>query len=88
MIHGHNFDRTFSGQAGECSDLKLKMGIIEEATDLLENKGLRTILEEYGTVLPTGSYALDLMTWRDLDLFYTLFPIACYRQISSVWVLK
>ena len=69
MLHGHNFNRTFSGQAGECSDLKLKMGIIEEATDLLENKGLRTILEKYGTVLPTGSYALDLMTWRDLDLY-------------------
>ena len=45
------------------------MNIIEEAKDLLENRGLKRTLEKYGSILPTGSFALDLMTWRDLDLY-------------------
>jgi hypothetical protein len=45
------------------------MNIFEEAKDLLEKRGLRKILEKYGSVQPTGSFVLDLMTWRDLDLY-------------------
>lgn len=45
------------------------MTILDEARKLLISDGLLKILETYGAVLPTGSYALDLMTWRDLDLY-------------------
>jgi hypothetical protein len=40
-----------------------------EADDVLDNKGLRKILDRYGTVHVTGSYSLGLMTWRDLDIY-------------------
>jgi len=45
------------------------MTIIEEAKKILISDGLQDVLGKYGEVLPTGSYALDLMTWRDLDLY-------------------
>ena len=38
-----------------------------EADRLLES-GLRALLADYGDVHVVGSYALDLMTWRDLDI--------------------
>src|SRR5437762_7876552 len=38
-----------------------------EADQLLDS-GLRTILDEYGKVHVIGSYALQLMVWRDLDI--------------------
>lgn len=38
-----------------------------EADGLLDS-GLRSILGEYGDVHVVGSYALRLMTWRDLDI--------------------
>jgi hypothetical protein len=40
-----------------------------EADDILDKKGLRKILNQYGIVHITGSYALGLMTWRDLDIY-------------------
>jgi hypothetical protein len=39
-----------------------------EATDLLNETGLLTILGEYGVVHVTGSYSYDVMTWRDIDI--------------------
>lgn len=36
--------------------------------DRLLASGLRTVLEDYGTVNVIGSYALRLMVWRDLDI--------------------
>jgi hypothetical protein len=41
----------------------------EEAHVLLYGQGLHPILQSYGEVHHAGSYALDLMTWRDLDIF-------------------
>jgi hypothetical protein len=41
--------------------------IRREADALLYGRGLHLILAEYGTVHLSGSYALRLMTWRDLD---------------------
>ncbi|MDP9313258.1 MAG: nitrous oxide reductase accessory protein NosL [Chloroflexota bacterium] len=38
-----------------------------EATRLLQN-GLLDVLQQYGSPHVVGSYALDLMVWRDLDL--------------------
>ena len=40
----------------------------EEASNLLNNEGLLTLLEQYGTTRIIGSYTLDTMTWRDIDI--------------------
>src|SRR5437867_12506587 len=40
-----------------------------EADELLDQIGLRKILQKYGNVHVTGSYSLGLMTWRDLDIY-------------------
>lgn len=40
-----------------------------EADLVLGEKGLLAILSEFGTAHVSGSYALDLMTWRDLDIY-------------------
>jgi hypothetical protein len=40
-----------------------------EADVLLKEKGLLEILRVYGRPHVHGSYALDLMTWRDLDIY-------------------
>jgi len=47
------------------SNLLLK----HEANGLLFEKGLFNILSACGTPHLSGSYALDLMTWRDLDIY-------------------
>ena len=47
----------------------LDQQIRQEADDILDKKGLRNTLDQYGIVHATGSYALALMTWRDLDLY-------------------
>lgn len=39
-----------------------------EADDLLHQEGLLALLQSYGPAGVIGSYALDLMTWPDLDL--------------------
>lgn len=40
-----------------------------EADAILNEQGLRSVLNQYGSAHITGSYALDLMTWRDLDIY-------------------
>ena len=40
-----------------------------EADDLLNNKKLLQTLRPYGKPHVAGSYFLDLMTWRDLDIY-------------------
>ena len=42
-----------------------------EADIILYDKGLLNILQEYGLPTVSGSHALDLMTWRDLDIYLT-----------------
>lgn len=39
-----------------------------EADEMLDVRGLRPLLEEYAPISVVGSYALQLMTWRDLDI--------------------
>lgn len=39
-----------------------------EADALLHERGLQQLLEEYAPVHVTGSHALHLMIWRDLDI--------------------
>ena len=40
----------------------------EEARTLLHEEGLLSIIQQVGPVCVIGSYALNLMTWRDLDI--------------------
>ena len=41
----------------------------EEANQVLHENKVLQILEKYGKPHISGSYALDLMTWRDLDIY-------------------
>ena len=40
-----------------------------EADVLLHEKNIMQLLNKYGIPTISGSYALDLMTWRDLDIY-------------------
>lgn len=52
------------------SELKeLNSKITAEADKILHDVGLFNILKKYGNPVPTGSYILGLMTWRDLDIY-------------------
>jgi hypothetical protein len=50
--------------------------IKQEADEILYKKGLINILNSFGTPHIHGSYALDLMTWRDLDIYLETDNIA------------
>lgn len=43
--------------------------IKDEADIILYKEELFTLLSKYGVPYITGSYALNLMTWRDLDIY-------------------
>ena len=47
---------------------KTNSALISEANAILYDYGLLEILGKYGTPIIQGSYALNLMTWRDLDI--------------------
>jgi hypothetical protein len=49
--------------------LQLNQQLKKEADALLHEKGLLRILQSSGTPHVHGSYTLDLMTWRDLDIY-------------------
>ena len=49
--------------------VKLNSAIKAEADEIFLNHGLLDILNSFGTPHITGSYALGLMTWRDLDIY-------------------
>ena len=40
----------------------------QEASKLLDKEGLLPILRSFGTTRVIGSYALDMMTWPDIDI--------------------
>lgn len=60
--------------------------IKEEADMLLHEKKLLHILDAFGTPHASGSYALDLMTWRDLDIYLQADSISEERffQLGSL----
>ena len=62
------------------------MNIRENANRLLAETSLIPILESFGTVHITGSYAMDLMAWNDLDLYLLpdLSRFDMYQLISAV----
>ena len=43
--------------------------LMAEADELLYQRGLLAVLQRYGKAYITGSYFLNTMTWRDLDLY-------------------
>jgi hypothetical protein len=49
--------------------LNLNTLIKQEADKILFDEGLLSILRSFGTPHISGSYSLDLMTWRDLDIY-------------------
>ncbi|WP_162944462.1 hypothetical protein [Flavisolibacter nicotianae] len=59
--------------------------IKQEADEILYKKGLREILHAFGTPHVHGSYALDLMTWRDLDIYLQAdnFPEADFFLLGA-----
>ncbi|GGA16030.1 hypothetical protein GCM10008018_70850 [Paenibacillus marchantiophytorum] len=48
---------------------ELSKKISKEANEILNELGLIKALEHYGQPFVHGSYSLDLMTWRDLDIY-------------------
>ena len=48
---------------------RIAASLRSEAETVLRQKGLLRILSEYGAPHVSGSYPLDLMTWRDLDIY-------------------
>jgi hypothetical protein len=48
---------------------KISTIITQEATEIIYKHGLHEILSKYGSPAYQGSYALNLMTWRDLDIY-------------------
>lgn len=62
----------------------------KEANVLLTEKGLLALLADYGTVHVSGSYALQLMTWRDLDIYMEAPDItadACFELGRALYDL-
>lgn len=56
------------------------MTIREEADQLLYACGLLDVLGRYGEPVVTGSCAMDMMAWRDLDLY-----IVGNDTVSAQW---
>lgn len=62
-----------------------------EADGMVETTGLLTILSGYGRAHLSGSYAMQLMTWRDLDIYLemsevsvTMFAAMTQRLIAAL----
>lgn len=46
--------------------------IMHEAYNILHSKGLYSILKKLGEPIVSGSYWLEMMTWRDLDIYVAI----------------
>lgn len=63
----------------------------EEASKLLNKEGLMQLLNSYGNTRVIGSYALDTMTWRDIDISIVLpdkRDICLFFEIGTKMALK
>lgn len=47
---------------------ELALFIRNNATELLKSKNIEGMIKDAGDLYYTGSYALDLMTWNDIDM--------------------
>lgn len=57
----------------------------QEADDLLWSRGLHALLSQFGTPHVEGSYILQLMTWRDLDIYLVgdQIPISSFFELGG-----
>ena len=65
--------------------------IRDEASDLLNNEGLLKLLEIYGTTRVIGSYTLNTMTWRDIDISMVLpdeQDVGLFFEIGTKMAMK
>ena len=53
-----------------------------EATSLLNQTYFWNVFNLHGTIVPCGSYALDLMVWPDLDVY---FEVDDYAHVLTVY---
>jgi hypothetical protein len=53
-----------------------------EAESLLERHGLLDVLRVYGEPRISGSYAMKLMTWRDLDVYLAMPEVDVSRFLE------
>ena len=63
----------------------------DEASNLLNHEGLLPMLKSFGTTRVIGSYTLDTMTWRDIDISMKLpdeQDIALFFEISRKFATK
>ena len=58
-----------------------------EATAILGEGGLYDLLQTFGRVVVHGSYELDLMVWRDLDIYLCPSPSTATFQLSGFFEL-
>jgi hypothetical protein len=55
----------------------------KEALDLITGSGMATLLQQqFGRPMIVGSVALDLMTWRDIDIYVPLDPAERDRFVA------
>ena len=58
-----------------------------EANEILCKKGLLDLLKSYGTPHLSGSYELELMTWKDLDIYLEVGEVneeICFELGSKI----
>ena len=63
--------------------IQLNSTIKAEADKIFFAHGLLDILNSFGTAYITGSYALGLMTWRDLDIYLQVDNFSRQTFLSS-----
>jgi hypothetical protein len=71
-IFRHNSDtpkKEVSFRAMKNSPIEANAVIKKEADEILYGRQLYSLLQTFGTPQISGSYALDLMVWRDLDIY-------------------
>jgi hypothetical protein len=55
--------------------------IYQQAKQLIKEKSLEEVLSDFGTLVYTGSYSLNLMTWNDIDMQFVAKDGVDPRQV-------
>ena len=67
-----------------------KKAIQEKAQDFIENNDILNILQKFGSVTIVGSFAMQIMTWNDLDFYIDLadFNEEAYYNLTAELIQK